>query len=93
MIERPVPANPRIRAGSQPHPVLASPRHWMQNRAPGLRTLTRQRQRRERAWAWLSLVVLIVCWDASSRLDQPAAQASASQNALIPVSARPTVSW
>jgi hypothetical protein len=26
--------------------------------------------RRERVWAWLSLLTLIVCWDASARLDQ-----------------------
>jgi len=30
----------------------------------------RERRRREQAWAWLSLVVLIICWDASSRLDE-----------------------
>jgi hypothetical protein len=30
----------------------------------------RERQRREQAWAWLSLVVLIICWDASSRLEE-----------------------
>jgi hypothetical protein len=26
--------------------------------------------RREKAWAWLSLVTLILCWDASIRLDE-----------------------
>lgn len=71
MIERPIPAIPRVRAGSQPQqPALQSSRHWMNERAPSLRTLVRDRQRRERAWAWLSLVVLVVCWDASSRLEE-----------------------
>jgi hypothetical protein len=27
-------------------------------------------RRREQLWAWLSLVALIVCWDASLRLDE-----------------------
>jgi hypothetical protein len=71
MIERTVPANPRIRAGSRPQPVWESPRHWMQDRAPSLRTLARERRRREQVWAWLSLVVLIVCWDVSSRMEEP----------------------
>ncbi|HEU4654030.1 MAG TPA: hypothetical protein VFS47_08585 [Steroidobacteraceae bacterium] len=26
--------------------------------------------RREKAWAWLTLVTLILCWDASIRLDE-----------------------
>lgn len=26
--------------------------------------------RRERAWAWLSLLTLILCWDAAARLDE-----------------------
>lgn len=71
MIERPVPATPRIRAGS-PAPVLgAEPaRNWIHERAPSLRSLIRDRQRREQVWAWLSLVVLIVCWDASARLGE-----------------------
>ncbi|HMN44292.1 MAG TPA: hypothetical protein PKE27_06960 [Povalibacter sp.] len=43
-----------------------------------------RRSRRERWWAWASLLVLIVAWDAAGRLDQ---------KALMPVSARPTVSW
>lgn len=47
--------------------------------------------RLEIAWAWASLLMLIICWDAALRLDQ---RVSVSlQNALIPVSARPTVSW
>ena len=69
MIERPIPAIPRVRAGSQPQPAFEPPRHWMQARARSFRTLARDRQRREHVWAWLSLVVLIVCWDASSRLE------------------------
>ena len=68
MIET-APANPRIRAGSQSK--RESPRHWMRDRAPSLRTLTRERRRREQVWAWLSLVVLIVCWDVSSRMEEP----------------------
>lgn len=71
MIERPIPANPRVRAGSPPQlPVSEQPRHWMQDRAPSFKSLARDRQRRERAWAWSSLVVLIICWDASSRLGE-----------------------
>lgn len=70
MIERPIPAIPRVRAGSQPQPAPEQPRHWMQDRARSFRTLARDRQRREQVWAWLSLVVLIVCWDASSRLEE-----------------------
>ncbi len=71
MIERPIPATPRVRAGALPqHPASEHPRHWMQDRAPSFRTLTRDRQRREQVWAWLSLVVLIICWDASSRLEE-----------------------
>lgn len=69
MIERHIAITPRVRAGSHSQPALEPARHWMQDRAPGFRSLTRDRQRRERAWAWLSLLVLIVCWDASSRLD------------------------
>jgi hypothetical protein len=42
----------------------------MQDRAPSFKSLARDRQRREQVWAWLSLVVLIVCWDASSRLGE-----------------------
>lgn len=30
---------------------------------------TRVHTRREIAWAWLSLITLILCWDASERLD------------------------
>lgn len=71
MIERPIPANPRIRASSLPQqPASEPPRHWMQDRAPSFKSLARDRQRREKVWAWLSLVVLIVCWDASSRLGE-----------------------
>ncbi len=71
MIERPIPTTPRVRAGSQAQPAAAEcPRHWMQDRAPSFRTLARDRQKREQVWAWLSLVVLIVCWDASSRLEE-----------------------
>ncbi|MBM0103815.1 hypothetical protein JM946_03630 [Steroidobacter sp. S1-65] len=72
MIERPIPVTPRVRAGVQPQPASEpSARHWMHERAPSFRTLNRDRQRREKAWAWLSLVVLVICWDASSRLDEP----------------------
>lgn len=71
MIERPIPASPRVRAGSLPQqPAAEQPRHWMHDRAPSFKSLARDRQRREQAWAWLSLVVLIVCWDASSRLGE-----------------------
>jgi len=27
-------------------------------------------RRREHLWAWLSLIALVVCWDASLRLDE-----------------------
>jgi hypothetical protein len=71
MIDRSIPASPRVRAGSLPQqPASEQPRHWMQDRAPSFKSLTRDRQRREQVWAWLSLVVLIVCWDASSRLGE-----------------------
>jgi hypothetical protein len=70
MIERPIPTNPRVRAGSSPQPVAEHPRHWMHDRAPSFKSLARDRQRREQVWAWLSLVALIVCWDASSRLGE-----------------------
>ncbi|MFC4309863.1 hypothetical protein ACFPN2_12295 [Steroidobacter flavus] len=71
MIERPIPTNPRVRAGSSsPQPVAEHPRYWMHDRAPSFKTLARDRQRREQVWAWLSLVALIVCWDASSRLGE-----------------------
>jgi hypothetical protein len=29
----------------------------------------RRQRRREAMWAWLSLVTLVICWDASERLD------------------------
>ena len=58
-------------------------------------------KRREVLWAWLSLVVLLLCWDAAARLDDtflassPGRQGRTEerevQKALIPVSARPTV--
>lgn len=70
MIERSAPATPRLRAGSPLQRNPESPRNWMLDRAPRLRGLVRERQRRERAWAWLSLVVLIICWDASARLEE-----------------------
>lgn len=71
MIDRPIPAIPRVRAGSLPQqPAAEQPRHWMHERAPSFKSLARDRQRREQVWAWLSLVVLIVCWDASSRLGE-----------------------
>jgi hypothetical protein len=74
-------------------------------------------RRRETLWAWLSLLTLVICWDAAARLDEKvspprprlsredwdhpcfaAGKAEMSpvfildQNALMPVSARPTVS-
>lgn len=69
MIERPIPTTPRLRAGSPPA-SNSEPRHWLHERAPSLRNVARDRQRRERTWAWLSLVALIVCWDASSRIGE-----------------------
>lgn len=70
MIERLVPVTPRLRAGSQPQRCPETARSWIHERAPRLRTLLRERQRREQIWAWLSLVVLILCWDASARLEE-----------------------
>ena len=64
MIERTVPASPRIRAGAQSPDVAKTPetsRHWIHERAPRLRSLVRERHRREQVWAWLSLVTLIIC--------------------------------
>lgn len=73
MIERTMPASPRIRAGTQSPEVAKAPeasRNWIHERAPRLRSLIRERHRREQAWAWLSLVTLIICWDASERLGE-----------------------
>src|SRR5687767_13641966 len=73
MIERNLPASPRIRAGAQSHEVAKpqqAARNWIHERAPRLRSLVRERHRREQAWAWLSLVTLIICWDASERLGE-----------------------
>ena len=73
MIERTIPATPRIRAGAQCPELAKSPeasRTWIHERAPRLRSVVRERHRREQVWAWLSLVTLIVCWDASERLDE-----------------------
>ena len=57
---------------------------------------------RDVLWAWLSLVVLVLCWDAAARLDdtsspsrrarmEEGAEGREIQKALMPVSARPTV--
>ena len=73
MIERTLPASPRIRAGAQSSDVAKAQeasRNWIHERAPRLRSLVRERHRREQAWAWLSLVTLIICWDASERLGE-----------------------
>ena len=60
-------------------------------------------RRREGLWAWLSLITLVICWDAAARLDEkvspPRPRLShvaeederLGQNALMPVRARPTV--
>lgn len=73
MIERTVATSPRIRAGAQSADVAKAQeasRSWIHERAPRLRSLVRERHRREQVWAWLSLVTLIICWDASERLGQ-----------------------
>ena len=73
MIERTLSASPRIRAGAQTPDVAKTQeasRSWIHERAPRLRSLVRERHRREQAWAWLSLVTLIICWDASERLGE-----------------------
>ena len=70
MIERSIPTTPRLRAGSQLQRCPESSRSWIHERAPRLRILMRERQRREQIWAWLSVVVLIICWDASARLEE-----------------------
>jgi hypothetical protein len=36
---------------------------------PALRAIATQR-RRERLWAWASALLLVLCWDASLRLDE-----------------------
>jgi hypothetical protein len=70
MIERTsVPAR-RLRAGAQAQTQPEPARTWIHDRAPRLRGLVRERHRREQAWAWLSLVALIVCWDAASRIGE-----------------------
>jgi hypothetical protein len=75
----------------------------MKARRAALAGLVSNSQRREAAWAWLSLVTLILCWDASARLDERVSPPrvriahagdsadQSAQNALMPVSARPTV--
>jgi hypothetical protein len=72
MSERPnlerSPKAPRIRA-SQPSRSVSAP-SWIHDRAPRIESIARERYRRERVWAWLSVVTLIICWDASARLDQ-----------------------
>lgn len=70
MIERTSIPTPRLRAGTQPQTQPESTRNWIHDRAPRLRSLVRERHRREQVWAWLSLVTLIVCWDASSRIGE-----------------------
>jgi hypothetical protein len=70
MIERTNVPAPRLRAGTQAQTQPECPRNWIHDRAPRLRSLVRERHRREQAWAWLSLVTLIVCWDASSRIGE-----------------------
>jgi len=59
---------------------------------------------RETLWAWLSLLTLLICWDAAARLDEKVSpprprlsrlaemEERIAQNALMPVRARPTVS-
>jgi hypothetical protein len=95
---------PRVRAITQPAQLATPPRSWIRDRAPRLRDAAEQRHRRERTWAWLSVVTLIICWDASTRLDQRVSpprvriahavdRDELHQKALMPVSARPTVSW
>jgi hypothetical protein len=72
MIERPnlerSQRAPRIRA-SQPSRSATTP-SWIHDRAPRIESIARERYRREQVWAWLSVVTLIICWDASARLDQ-----------------------
>jgi hypothetical protein len=72
MIERPNIERshraPRVTA-AQPSRTAAAP-SWIHDRAPRIDTVARERHRRERIWAWLSVVTLIICWDASARLDQ-----------------------
>lgn len=77
MIERTQPATSRVRAGAHSSEVApefnkapGASRSWIHDRAPRLRSPVRERHRREQVWAWLSLVTLIVCWDASERLDE-----------------------
>lgn len=70
MIERTSVPTPRLRAGAQVQTQPESARNWIHDRAPRLRSLVRERHRREQVWAWLSLVTLIVCWDASSRIGE-----------------------
>jgi hypothetical protein len=60
--------SPRVRASQPARAVAAS--SWIHDRAPRIESATRERYRRERVWAWLSVLTLIICWDASARLDQ-----------------------
>ena len=60
---------PRVRAAQTSRPAAAAT-SWMHDRAPRIESVARERYRRERIWAWLSVLTLIICWDASARLDQ-----------------------
>lgn len=72
MIERTLADSPRIRAQSAAVvKTQEANRSWIQGRVPPrLRSFVRERNRREQVWAWLTLVTLIICWDASERLGE-----------------------
>lgn len=102
---------PRVRATARTtqgssEPARSPARSWIGDRAPRLRAADHQRHRREQIWAWLSVLTLVICWDAASRMDHPVSpprvriahavdhdESVGAQNALMPVNARPTVSW
>jgi hypothetical protein len=71
---------PRIRAGARAEQRAGTPQSWIHDQAPRLRAAARERRRRETVWAWLSVLMLIVSWDAATRLDggvlPPRAEAS-----------------
>ena len=55
-----------------------------------LRAIATQR-RREQLWAWASLLLLLVCWDASSRLDQKVSMPRPRLSHLVELEQEPRI--
>ncbi len=55
------------------HPVSRNPspaRNGARGFTLSMLRASTARRRREHLWAWVSLLLLILCWDASLRMDQ-----------------------